>query len=266
MKNSFLISRQASESLNLEYRLRFGIFIVLLKRATLKPYPMKTSIKLLFLLPFLFVSCEDDEDCCTVVLPKKEQAAYTVTFSFNWNEKDFPTDYPAGPHFSPLVGWTHQKDNPFFNAGKTATDGIERMAEVGATSTLVAELDAQIKEGKGFKTYTGNGLSGGVGKITIDVEVTTDFPAVSLATMLAPSPDWYVACVAVNLLGADNSFLKEKTVVGHVYDAGTDSGTTFTSANIDTNPKAAIAKITQPPLGDGNGVKASLCSITFRKK
>lgn len=268
MKNSFLISRQALESLNLEYRLRFGIFIVLLNRATLKPYPMKTSIKLLFLLPFLFVSCEDDEDCCTVVLPKKEQAAYTVTFSFNWNEKDFPTDYPAGPHFSPLVGWTHQKDNPFFNAGKTATDGIELMAEVGATSTLVAELDAQINEGKGYKTYTGNELIGGVGNITIDVEVTTDFPAVSLATMLAPSPDWYVACVAVNLLGADNSFVKEKTIVGHVYDAGTDNGDTYSPNNVndDTNPKAAIAKITQPPLGDGNGVKASLCSITFTKK
>ena len=221
---------------------------------------------ILLTLCALFVSCNTDDDCCKVVLPNKEKATYEVTFLFDWNKADFPTDYPSAPHFSPLVGWIHQKDNPFFSTGKTATDGIKRMAEVGATNTLIAELDSQINEGNGYKTVVGDGLNGGVGKIVIDVEVTSDFPAVSLATMLAPSPDWFIACVAVNLLGADNVFVNEKTVVGHVYDAGTDSGTTFTSPNSNTNPRRTITKIVQPPLGDGNSVKASLCSITFSKK
>lgn len=217
------------------------------------------------MIGILFTSCEKDD--MTEVLPKSTtETTYTVTFSFNWNKTDFPTDYPSGPHFSPLVGWVHQKDNTFFDEGKVATSGIERMAEDGVTSELVKELDAEISNGKGLKSYTGSGLNGGVGAISIDVDVSTQFPSVSLATMLAPSPDWYVACVAVSLLDENNVFVPNKTVVGHVYDAGTDNGTTFTSPNSDTNPKVAISKITQPPLGNGTEVKPSLCSITFVKK
>jgi len=233
---------------------------------------MKPLIYCTFLLSIFFVSCvkEDVEEpvCCPSPQPEPEPKTetYTVTFTFDWNRTDFPTDYPSGPHFSRLVGWVHQTEDTFFKEGKTATNGIEQMAENGVTSTLVAELEAFVKNGKGLKTYTGSGLSGGVGTISIDVEVTTDFPAVSLATMLAPSPDWYVACVAVNLLDSNNQFVAKKTVVGHVYDAGTDSGTTFTSTNADINPRIPIAKITQPPLGDGNEVKPSLCSVTFTKK
>lgn len=217
------------------------------------------------MIGILFTSCEKDD--MTEILPKSTtETTYTVTFSFNWNKTDFPTDYPSGPHFSPLVGWVHQKDNTFFDEEKIATLGIEYMAETGATSELIKELNAEISNGKGLKSYTGSGLNGGVGTISIDVGVTKEFPSVSLATMLAPSPDWYVACVAVNLLDANNVFVPNKTVVGHVYDAGTDSGATFRAPNNDTSPKENICKITQPPLGNGTEVKPSLCSITFVKK
>lgn len=154
----------------------------------------------------------------------------------------------------------------FFNSGKVATDGIEQMAETGATKVLVEELNAEVSAEKGLKVYTGSGLGSGVGSITLDVQVSTLFPSVSLVTMLAPSPDWYVACVDVNLLNEDNELVANKTVVGRVYDAGTDNGATFTSSDSDTNPKTAISRITQPPLGDGTEVKPSFCTITFEKK
>lgn len=57
-----------------------------------------------------------------------------------------------------------------------------------------------------------------------------------------------------------------KTIHGGVYDAGTDSGTTFTAANSATQPRENINIITQAPLGDGNGVNSSICSVTFTKK
>ena len=224
---------------------------------------MRTLI-LISMIGILFTSCEKDD--MTEILPKSTTETYTVTFSFNWNKTDFPTDYPSGPHFSPLVGWVHQKDNTFFDEGKTATKVIEHMAEDGVTATLVDELKVSISEGKGLKSYIASGLSCGVGTISIDVDVSTQFPSMSLATMLAPNPDWYVACVAVNLLNENYVFVPNKTVVGHVYDAGTDNGTTFTSSNSDTNPKGTISRITQPPLGNGTEVKPSLCSITFVKK
>lgn len=86
-------------------------------------------LMLAFILSF-FLSCKESE---TVLVKPDEPvenktAEYTVTFSFNWNDNDFPVDYPTNPHFSPLVGWVHQKDNTFFDTGKTATDGIKIMA------------------------------------------------------------------------------------------------------------------------------------------
>ena len=47
---------------------------------------------------------------------------------------------------------------------------------------------------------------------------------------------------------------------------GNESGTTFTAANSATQPRENINIITQAPLGDGNGVKSSICSVTFTKK
>jgi hypothetical protein len=215
-----------------------------------------------------FLSCKESD---TVILKPEEPAEnktaeYTVAFSFNWNNNDFPVDYPSNPHFSPLVGWVHQKDNTFFDTGKTATDGIKIMAEVGGTPTLVKELQALIDQEKGLKTYVGSGLGSGVGSIVLDITISNEFPAVSLVTMLAPSPDWYIAAVNVVLTDEDDNFIESKTIHGVVYDAGTDSGTTFTAANSASNPRENIDIITQAPLGDGNGVKSSICSVTFTKK
>jgi hypothetical protein len=224
-------------------------------------------LMLAFILSF-FLSCKESE---TVLVKPDEPVEnktveYTVTFSFNWNDNDFPVDYPTNPHFSPLVGWVHQKDNTFFDTGKTATDGIKIMAEVGSTATLIEELKALIDQKKGLKTYVGSVLGSGVGNIVLDVTISNEFPAISLATMLAPSPDWYIAAVNVILTDDDDNFIETKTIHGGVYDAGTDSGTTFTAANSATQPSENINIITQAPLGDGNGVKSSICSVSFTKK
>jgi hypothetical protein len=115
-------------------------------------------------------------------------------------------------------------------------------------------------------THTGSGLNSGVGTILIDIDVNSDFPAVSLATMLAPSPDWFVAAININLLDENNEFVLEKTIVGNVYDDGTEDGNTFSFNNPETQPQDPITRITQPPLGDGTNVKASLCTVTFTKQ
>lgn len=213
------------------------------------------------------LSCSSDEvmgDNTTT--PPNNGAAYTVVFKFNWNQTDFPTDYPSNPHFSPLVGWVHTPDESLFKVQSLPTPGIEQMAETGATSTLVKEMNKLIAKGKGLSSYTGKGLTGGVGSIQIDIAVSKNHSAVSLATMLAPSPDWYVACVNVNLLDKEGKFVSDKEVVGYVHDAGTDNGTSFASSNSDTQPKKPISIITSAPLGDGKQVNPSFCTVTFTKK
>jgi hypothetical protein len=60
---------------------------------------------------------------------------------------------------------------------------------------------------KGLKTYVGSGLGSGVGNVTLEVSISNEFPAISLATMLAPSPDWYIAAVNVILTDDDDNFI-----------------------------------------------------------
>lgn len=195
-----------------------------------------------------------------------QTATYQVSFVFDWNSTDFPNEYPSSAHFSPLVGWVHEKDHPFFDEGRLASNGIEEMAETGSTNSLIDELETLIDQNEGLATHTGSGLNSGVGTISIDIDVNSDFPAVSLATMLAPSPDWFVAAININLLDENNEFVLEKTIVGNVYDAGTEDGNTFSFNNEETQPQYPITRITQPPLGDGTNVKASLCTVTFTKQ
>jgi len=222
-------------------------------------------MRVLLLAPMLMLFFSCDQNDISITIPEKT-AEYTFIFTFNWNKNDFPTDYPSGPHFSPLVGWVHQIDNTFFETGKTAIDGIKSMAEFGSTATLVTELQALIDQKKGLKTYVGNGLSGGAGTISLDVTVSDAFPAVSLVTMLAPSPDWFIGCANVVLTDSNGMFVATKTISDGVYDAETDNGVTFTYANSVSTPKENIKIITQPPLGNGTKVNASICSITFTKK
>jgi hypothetical protein len=196
----------------------------------------------------------------------EKTATYQVSFVFDWNSTDFPNEYPSSAHFSPLVGWVHEKDHPYFKEGEFASSGIEQMAETGSTTTLENELEALISQNIGLKTYTGSGLNSGVGTISIEIEVNRDFPAVSFASMLAPSPDWFVACASVNLLDKENGFVLEKTLVGHLYDAGTEEGNTFSYNNEETQPQNPITRITEPPMGDGNEVKPSLCTVIFTKQ
>ena len=233
---------------------------------------MKSYLSL-FILSILFVSCvvSDVELESQPVINDPDflltqDATYEVRFVFDWNSTDFPNEYPSSAHFSPLVGWVHEKDHSYFKEGELASSGIEQMAETGSTTTLVNELEALIDQNEGLATYTGSGLNSGVGTISIDIEVNRDFPAVSLASMLAPSPDWFVACVSVNLLDEDNEFVLEKTLVGHVYDAGTEDGCGFSLNNSETMPQIPITRITEPPLGDGTEVKPSLCTVVFTKQ
>ena len=61
--------------------------------------------------------------------------------------------------------------------------------------------------------------------------------------MLAPSPDWFIGIDSLNLL-ENGKWLNSKTINLKVYDAGSDSGLNFTSADSSTSPKENITKFT----------------------
>ncbi len=141
---------------------------------------------------------------------------------------------------------------------------MKNMAETGGTSPLDNEITAIVNSGNANQLIKKGGLGTGSSKISFELNMNKDFPLVSLVSMIAPSPDWFVAIEDVNLF-VNNAFVEELTVETEAYDSGTDSGSTFASSNSATNPAVNIFKITTAPLGDGTSVTPALVSIKFEK-
>lgn len=228
---------------------------------------MKKVLLALISLSFL-IGCSSNENEAN---PSNEQeqptqsqatkATYKVEVTFAWSQSNFPMNYPSGDHFSPLIGWVHNSTTTFFDENTTASAGIKTMAETGGTSTLKSEIESKIQAGEGLKVVTGSGLGSGTGTVTVEIEVTKENPLVTLSTMIAPSPDWYVALVDANLY-ENGKFLDQKTFEAFPYDAGTDSGTNYTSANLATNPQGKITKITGAPFNTGK----TIATVKFTKQ
>jgi hypothetical protein len=62
-----------------------------------------------------------------------------------------PVDFPPNPHFSGLIGATHNAAAHLWEEGETATPGIEKMAETGAKSPL--DEDGKWVEQKAVELY-----------------------------------------------------------------------------------------------------------------
>ena len=58
-------------------------------------------------------------------------ATYRVTFTPNWTEDQFPTDYPANAGFSAMVVAVHAPGKNVFRLGQQASAGLKVYAETG---------------------------------------------------------------------------------------------------------------------------------------
>src|SRR5262245_57091294 len=85
-------------------------------------------------------------------------AQYTVTFDATWSQATHPSMFPPGPHWSPLVGGTHSAPVSFWGPGQIASQGIEDMAEMGATTPLANEVSAAITAGTAHSIILGGGI------------------------------------------------------------------------------------------------------------
>ncbi|MCA8969660.1 MAG: spondin domain-containing protein [Planctomycetes bacterium] len=170
-------------------------------------------------------------------------AVYELTFQSTWSAQTHPIDFPSFPHYSSLIGATHDATVSFWDSGSIASPGIEAMAERGATSTLTAEVNQAIQKGAANRVVTGPGLGVSPGSTKTRITIDATHPRLTLVTMLAPSPDWFVGVSGLDLT-KNGQWIDQITVPLHVYDAGTDSGPTYTSPDMDTQPREKIAIIT----------------------
>jgi len=187
---------------------------------------------------------------------------YRVVFDATWSAETHPQDFPSNAHFSPLVGGMHTGRASFWNVGALASPGIEAMAELGATSTLVSEIQAEAAGGEASASaIVGSGLLS-PGSTAVQFDAVREFPLLTLVTMVAPSPDWFTGVHDLQLL-APGGFRDNLVVTLVAYDAGTDSGATFTSPDADTDPAEPIRVIDTPPLADSSGYAPPIGTYTF---
>ncbi|MEM8963259.1 MAG: spondin domain-containing protein [Acidobacteriota bacterium] len=175
-----------------------------------------------------------------------DTATYSVRFQATWSPSSHPVSFPPNPHFSGLIGGVHNADAVIWRQGGIASTGIERMAEVGAQSPLDNEVEALISAGQARQVIRGGGLANSPGGVSTSFTASLDHPLVSLVSMLAPSPDWFVGVSGLSLLeGGD--WVEQKVVSLYTWDAGTDSGTNYTSSDFNTSPKQPITRLTTGP-------------------
>lgn len=168
------------------------------------------------------------------------RARYRVTFVSDWSASTHPQDYPDNAHYSPLIGSTHRAGAAFWMPGGLASPGVENMAETGSVSPLDTEIRNAVTAGSAGRLLRGGQLNQSPGRLTMEFDVTLAFPHVSLVTMIAPSPDWFLGVYDFPLVAADGQWLEtvERQLIP--WDAGTDSGRSYESPDADTVPQERI--------------------------
>jgi hypothetical protein len=205
-------------------------------------------------LIFFFIFLQPDES---------DLVRYEVIFDSVWSSQTHPDDFPPNPHFSGLIGATHNDQIKFWEINQLASPGIRSMAETGSKDPLNSEIDDAIETGTAFRKLSGGGIRVSPGSVSLTIQTNEEYPLVSLVSMIAPSPDWFVGVERLSLM-ENGTWIEEKIIELYPYDSGTDSGTTYTSPDDPTTPPVPIFAIDTNPFLY-NGVIVPLGTFTFTK-
>ena len=124
------------------------------------------------------------------------------------------TNLTKTQNFTPIIAASHSADIAFFEAGQPAIEPIAVLAESGSPvplETLLTTVPDLVLD-----TAINGGLLGPGESATLYVEAHPGFDRLSLAAMLIPTNDTFVA---VNSLPLPN---KTTAVFAHAWDAGSE--------------------------------------------
>lgn len=178
------------------------------------------------------------EQCCAC-----DEAKYELVFEGLWSRYTHPDDFPENywlAHFSDIIGASHSNEFRMWNQNSLATEGVKELAETGSTKKLEAELKQvssktrTIIKARELHHPTLNSKTSAV------FRTDRHHHLVSMLSKLGPSPDWMVGVSGLELCQSDCSWATQRIVNLYLWDAGTDSGTTFTSPDMPTRPQERI--------------------------
>lgn len=202
--------------------------------------------------PLSKMFCEEEQDsvdvqpriereCCAC-----QEAKYEVTFEGLWSRHTHPKDYPSNrwlTRFSDIIGASHTVDYRFWEYGERAKDGLKQVAEHGSTRMLESELKSQSSEIRTIIKARGISYPNVTGKTFAVFRVDKSHHLVSLVSQIDPSPDWIVGVSGLELCLSNCTWIEQKTLNLYPWDAGTDSGPSYTSPDQPTEPRDVIRRI-----------------------
>lgn len=134
-----------------------------------------------------------------------EDAKYSVTI----------TNLTAGQILTPIMVVSHKNGAEFVELGHPASDALSRLAEGGDTAPLEEALAAQVEV---LDTAHSDPVPPGH-SVTVEVDTRDRFNHISIASMLIPTND---AFIAIENYRGPKKKNNPKTLMAAAYDAGTE--------------------------------------------
>ncbi len=205
----------------------------------------------------------DEEHAMASELSLPSLAAYEVTMHVFWNAADHPADFPPNPHFSPLAGGPHSEGFLLWQPGEPASSAIEIQAETGDPEPLrntYRQGGAQVLPDQ----FVIGDLMDSPGRSTIAFRTDNEHTLLSVTSRLAPSPDWFVGVAALPLTSG-GAWIEEAVIPLCVWDAGTDDGRSYASANEQPEPPQPIHLLRGQPLSPGPEQATQVGELILRR-
>jgi hypothetical protein len=161
----------------------------------------------------------------------------------------------------------HNSAASLWKEGTKASYGMEVLAETGGGGPILAEIDSTIKSRNGLSlllfvappVYSSS---------NVNFYCNSDYSRVSFASMLGPTPDWFVGVSGVNLF-TNNQWVKDTVINLYAFDAGTEEGDMFGYNNPATVPQQNIHTLQAAEatvLANGNSQLAPIATVRLVKQ
>lgn len=230
---------------------------------TANPYTFTMRILFLLLMgSILLFSCKKEGAVST---PELSEARYTATITAQWKSPEFTV--PSGAHYTTFIGMVHNSAASLWKAGTKASYGMEVLAESGGGGPVLAEIDSmvRVKNALSLLLFVAPPV---YSSSQVNFYCNSNYSHISFASMLGPTPDWFVGISGINLR-SNNRWVEDTAINLYAYDAGTEEGDVFGYNNPATTPRQDIHLLQSSQatvLANGNPALAPIAVVRLQKQ
>lgn len=170
-------------------------------------------------------------------------ACFDIELVGLWTAERQGIAVPEPAHFSTLYGAVHDDRYRIFAQGSLASAGMELLAEEGDIGIVQNDVADRLRTGVAADEVCGAESIDPTGSVTTSIVTDADHTKLSFASMVAPSPDWFVGIDGVELWDEDQNAWHDLIELElFVYDAGTErDDVAFSPDNDEQSPLEPIA-------------------------